>query len=166
MTFTLVHSFTCMLPIPFFLAFTLNVSNFLDTSAHKLCNTTTCFYYELSLRPSFLTRHATSSGACALQPQQGSRTWHEAYLRRLLSLPRGTVFYIYICIYQFSLVSCPENSTLLLYFCTLSTSRRIPSLYFAHRPSDIYILAFAEPLCHARNGYQRIVSDVDRQSDD
>ena len=35
MTFTLVHSFTRMLPIPFFLAFTLNVSNFLDTPAHN-----------------------------------------------------------------------------------------------------------------------------------
>jgi hypothetical protein len=37
--------------------------------------------------------------------------------------PLGGSFYIYMCIYQFSsLISCPENSTLLLYFCILSSS--------------------------------------------
>src|SRR5216683_2926431 len=70
------------------------------------------------LRLLSLTRYATASSACARQPRRGSRRWHEAYPRRFHQEGLST--------YQFSsLISCPENSKLLLYFCIFAPSRRM-----------------------------------------
>ena len=43
--------------------------------------------------------------------------------------------------YMYVYTTFPENWTLLLHFCALSTSRRITPLYFAHRPSGFFLLS-------------------------